>query len=148
MFSSSLGSRRADERRRTAASASKKGNRRDRLETGWRSQTPQERRAGARPLNRPETRSGKKRTFFPAVGAFRLVWPRLSAYEPRTRDELFRIPPMSRRAAERRRLKKGGQKRSGATKGASPSLAFKPENTEAEKMSPPCPPLRSESHLK
>jgi hypothetical protein len=34
-------------------------------------------------------------------------------------------PPMSRRAAEGRRLKYGGQKRSGATKGASSSLAFK-----------------------
>jgi hypothetical protein len=71
---------------------------------------------------------GKKRTFFPAVGAFRPVRPRLSAYA----EDVGRVPSdpfLSRRAVERRRLKNGGQKRSGATKGSSPSLAFKQEKT-------------------
>jgi len=97
----------------------KKGNRR--IARNRRAlQTPQERRAGARPSNRPETRSGLARAdvLFLQSACFTSV---PDSHES-GREGASSDPPISRLTAERRRLKKARETPDPARKGASPSL--------------------------
>ena len=117
--------------------ASKKGEPKDRLETGWRCR--RRRNEGLAPVReeigskRVRPKSGR---YFPAVGVL------LSGPGPRRMSRggttLRRIRPLSKAAAERRRLKKARKThRSSATKARALRLIGMRSKTEMERTSSP-----------
>ena len=135
-------------RRRTAASASKKGEPKDRLETGW--SRRRRRNEGLAPVRemRLETRSGQgSGRYFPAAGAFRPAWPRPSAQRAEDSGRAPSDPAISRLAAERLRLKEA--RKNDPARLSAPALRLLPRRrkTETEKQSPPYPPCKAGRRL-
>ena len=137
------GSRRTCERRRTAASASKKGNGKDRLETGWRCRRRRnEGLAPVRLIASKRVRARNADVFF-CGRAFRPAWSRPSASPA---EDAGRAPSVSPFEARGRMtsVEKGAQKTAPArqTAPALRSLSNR-RKTGPRKQSPPYPPTRS-----
>jgi hypothetical protein len=113
--------RRGDERRRTAVPPRKRGTEGIGSKQGGVADAAG-RKGCARPLRMGSRRVRAKERTLLSCSRRAYVWPRPSAHEP-GRDDAPSDPPISKPAAERRRLKwRARNAGSSATNGASPSL--------------------------